>query len=285
MVLCTCSQVVCPGNSPKGGATANKEVDMGNKHIEFGKDIGLMAQVVARGLSLGIGHWELWEALSKHRPGLWSEVLQFIEQEASASFEPWPRKRSQQQLCREPDIETLDKAVRQGREYGFGKREWTLLAESPQIFRALVNYLMLAPPFSVELEVCYDQLPPYVGGYTPGYQAPKKNGFHMCEMSIYQATDEEGLSEVEACISQKGWRFGDQHEVYDFGQFTKRHIRPWALMGTNAVYAPGSISESQGYRHFPRLWMLRGNDELDPNGCVEAGGRLRADFRILIVKK
>ena len=69
---------MCPGNSPKGCATANKEVDM-SKHIKFGTDLGLIAEVARRGLSVGIGQWQFWEPLSKPQPGLWRAMTEFFD--------------------------------------------------------------------------------------------------------------------------------------------------------------------------------------------------------------
>lgn len=268
-----------------GCATANMEVDM-SRHIEFGKDLGLITEVVRRGLSVGIGSWEFWEWLSKPQPGLWAEMLQFLKfatPEYIGQKASWP-KGALKRHCREPDLDTLDNVVREGRNNGFEKREWQRLVEDIDFFRTLVEYLHLAPPFSKTVEVDYDHIPPYVNGFDPGFPRTVKKGRAQCEMSIYVPAEQTSFLDTESLIHQQGWRFADQHELYAFGQGTKKHIRPWALIDKAPIYGPGSRRQGGDLYTFPRLWTFRGNYKLSHFGSCPNLGKGLEDDNLLIVK-
>ncbi|OGG53214.1 hypothetical protein A2851_02795 [Candidatus Kaiserbacteria bacterium RIFCSPHIGHO2_01_FULL_53_29] len=264
------------------------EVDMSKKHVEFGKDLGLMAEVVRRGLSVGIGQWEFWEPLSKPQPGLWHAMIDFFGIPPHEYFdwcESWKSEKRQNHHHRAPDIDTLDAVVRYGRENGFTKENWQHLIMSASVFEALVDYLRLAPPFSVEVEVDYSHLPPYQGGYTPQYPLRRSHGVARLDMSIYVLADDRKIDANESRIRERGWRFADQQELYAFGQTTKQQVRPWAVMGVEPLYGPGSRTSDFGHYHFPRLWMLRGNDALDHYGCTSVASQSHNGLRTLIVKE
>ena len=276
-----------PGEWSQVCATANMEVDM-SKHIEFGKDLGLMAEVVRRGLSVGIGQWEFWEPLSKPQPGLWLAMQDFFNippHEYFAWCESWKSEKYRGHHHRAPDIDTLDVVVRFGRENGFTKQKWQHLINGASIFAALVDYLRLGPPFSVEVDVDYSRVPPYIGGYTPQYPLRRSNGTKRLNMSIYVLLDDSDIDENECRIRTHGWRFADQQELYAFGQTTKRQIRPWAMMGVEALFGLGSRTCGNGYYQFPRLWMLRNNEELDSHGCTSVVSKFHNGLRALIVKE
>jgi len=258
------------------------------KYFEFGKDLGLMTEVVRRGLSVGIGHWEFWEPLSRPQPGLWRAMHDFFEIPPDEYFtwcESWKSEKSRSHHHRAPDIDTLDRVVRFGRENGFTKQKWQHLINSASVFAALDDYLRLAPPFSVEVEVDYSHVPPYEGGYTPDYPLRRSKGAGRLEMSIHDLLDDSDVDENEHRIRTHGWRFADQQELYAFGQTTKRLVRPWAVMGVEALFGLGSRTRGNGYYQFPGLWMLRNNEELDPYGCASVVSKFHNGLRALIVKE
>ena len=183
-----------------------------------------------------------------------------------------------------PAIDTLDAVVRFGRENGFEKRRWQHLTNSASVFSALVDYLRLAPPFSVEVEVDYSLLPPYRGGYTPQYPLRRSRGTEWLAMSIHVLANDRTIDENNHCIEERGWRFADQQELYAFGQATKGQARPWAMMGVEPVFGLGSRTCGNGYYHFPRLRMVGNNDELEPHGCASVVSQFHNGQRALIVK-
>jgi hypothetical protein len=264
------------------------EVDMG-KHIEFGKDLGLIAEVVRRGLSIGIGHWEFWEALSKPQPGLWSEMLQF-EKYATPEYigqrGTWPRSVPKTHH-RAPDVDTLDQVVRQGRQHSFEKTEWQRLAEDGEFFSAMVEYLRLAPPFSTVIEVDYDHIPPYRDGYTPcGFPKTAKSGVLQREMSIYVPGERVSVLAIDTMLRQNDWGFADQNELYAFGQATKKNVRPWALVGVKPILGLGTCGDDRagGYMSFPKLWTMRGEYNLDLGACSVQEAGISDGDHLLVVK-
>lgn len=272
------------------------EVDM-SKYIEFGKDVGLMAEAVRRGLSVGIGHWEFWEWLSRPQPGLWSEMRQFMRfatPEYVGQWTEWQKDTSEvifrlsdKLHHRPPDIDTLDAVVRQSRENDFGAKEWQRLVESSELFRTLVAYLRIEAPFSIQVEVNYDDLPPYRHGFNPGFLSVDKSGrYRRREAGLYITTQDTDINNLSLYLNDRGWRFGDQHELYSFGQATKQQVRPWSIFGDVSIYALASRkSDRDGWCQFPRLWTLCGNDELDHSGsCVDQGKSLHAGNHLLVVK-
>jgi len=261
---------------------------MGNKHVHFGKDIGLMAEVVRRGLSVGIGNWEFWQPLSKSQPGLWKVMHDFFGVPPEQYFrwcESWKSERSKTHRLDGPDLDTLDAVVRFGRENVFGKKEWEHLTGSASVFAALVDYLRLAPPFAIPVTVDYSHIPPYMDDYTPDYPLRRSSGSACVHMSIHMLSDDKDIATHRSRIEERGWRFADQQEVYAFGQATRRCVRPWAIMGHEPLYALGSCRLGNGYYHFPRLWMLRGNSKLDPHGCAAVVSQFRNNMRAVIVNE
>lgn len=250
------------------------------KHVEFGKDLGLMAEVVRRGLSVGIGHWEFWEAFSgRPQPALWAAMHQFLNIPTEMYWrqrKSWPKGSTEHHL-HVPEIDAIDSAVREGRKNNFGKKEWQLLAENGLLFEALVEYLCLAPPFSTVVEVDYDQLPLYQDGYTPlgFFPDTEKKGVLQREMSIYVPRQRMEISRVEDLLYRNNWNFADQNELYAFGRRTKQHVRPWALIDEPPIYGLATQSDSQaGGITFPRLWTIHRNHKLDLGAYAwSEGGR------------
>ena len=169
-----------------------------SKHVEFGKDLSLMTQVARVGSSVDIDA-QFWDALSKRQPGLWNVIREFFNTPTSEYWKLLPlwRKEPAFRLRREPGFETIEQAVRNGREFGFGKPDWQLLAENPKLFKALVDYLNLAPPFTVEVEVDYDSKPKFIGSYGPPFfYSSGRSGLACRQMSIY--THSGGDTSVES---------------------------------------------------------------------------------------
>jgi hypothetical protein len=267
------------------------EVDMA-KHVEFGKDLGLIAQLVQRGCAAGIGHYEFWGPLNSSKT-LMMEVMSFLdnatpESVAQMAIEraPWLRRSAMSEPAREPDVQTLADVIRNARAFDIGKKQWQSLAENIELFRAMVEYLQFAPPFSVMVEVEYGTPPPYKHSHNPCFAATSRTGREQHEMSIYDVPSRGGtLAEVEMYVLGRGWRFADQNELYWFGQRTKKGIRPWALIGDVPIYGPGTMHSNDPVCYsFPRLWMLRGNEELDLSACVKLGQCSTGCGKILVVK-
>ena len=271
------------------------EVDM-SKHIEFGKDVGLMAEAVRRGLSVGIGHWEFWEWLSRPQPGLWSEMRQFIRfatPEYVGQWTEWQKDTSEvifrlsdRLHHRPPDIDTLDAVVRQSRENDFGAQKWQRLVESSELFRAMLAYLRVEAPYSTFVEVDYDNPPPYKGDFNPGFPSIGERGRQRREMGLYITTSSTNIIGLSVVLKDRGWRFGDQHELYAFGQATKQQVRPWALFDHLALYALASRKSDAEFCSFARLWAISGNSELDHYGGTSSnhGEHLDEGRHLLVVK-
>ena len=279
------------GIDPKRVCYRQQEVAMsGTKRVEFGKDLGLMLQVVKSGLCVSIGYWEFWGPFSRqHQLGLWTEALHFLKERGNL-IDPWLKSTSLRHIG-EPNLDTLDKVVREGRRHRFEKPEWTLLAEDPGIFEGLVDYLAVIAPFTVDVEVDYDREPPYSTGNGGAelFGPPSRSGKQRHLMSIYvhSGGDSVKLPDLDARLKEEGWRFAEQHELYAFGQATRQKIRPWALHRSNNIEAFGNIVDTSApdfIRH-PKLWRERGAEwfALDASGFIPGGG-VADDEHLLIVK-
>lgn len=265
---------------------------MAKKFVEFGKDLALMAQVMQRGCSVGIGKWEFWCPLNTSKT-LMAAAASFLDRasperiaQLAVERAPWVVYEPQPpHIVPEPDVQTLADVVHKARWFNIGKREWQSLAENIELFKSLHEYLRLAPPFSIDVEVDYDADPPYKDGLMPLFAKSTRKGVSTRSMSIYPVRfDTQDLYAVEAYVRERGWSFANQNELYAFGQRTKESIRPWQLIGDVPIFGPGTRKEKDGYISFPRLWMLRGNECLDLGGCCVPSRGADGFRRIVIVK-
>ncbi len=219
------------------------------KHVDFGKDLNVMAEVVRRGLSIGIGHYQLWDALSKPGSGLWQAVLQYYAEATPQHIvDSVSWKTAARQHCCAPDLDTLDAVVREGRQHGFGKVEWQRLVESASFFMALFDYLKVAPPFHVDVVVDYRLVPVLA----PVPLVVKEELLKLVDpvarslpMAIYEVEHERiACSDIGRMFGTLGHRFANFRELAAFGRWTTQSVRPWAMFGNRSVMAPGSMPYS-----------------------------------------
>lgn len=272
-------------------ATGNKEVGM-SRSVVFGKDLGLMAQVMLTGLSVGVGKHQLWEPLSEDKPGLWDEVRKFLATPSLMEIRGWrsPEAASKDH-CVEPEVRCLDQAVRNGRTHKIGKREWTMLAENSALFRALVDYLVLSPPFSVKVPVDYLSSPVYRSGSGEFFPSITERGWTVRELEMcihtHHHTSAVPIGVVEKEVEEQGWRFADQSELHAFGLHTQHNARPWALCSKVDVSGLGTLgTQEYKWQYWPIICANRTLHELEAGGTATKQGVPYVDIgeHLLIVR-
>lgn len=230
------------------------------KHVEFGKDLAVMNELVRSGLRIGVGDAEFWAPLSKPQPALWSFVRLFIKSRSPMQLrEPWwPRAGAGDRRLDIPTLDTIDQVVRQGRQEDFGDREWKSLLESRELFRGLVAHLHLSAPYGDLIEVDYDSEPGWDGKPFEFDidSAVDLHGRRTVLVSTYAPAGECALETEDLRLRLKGWRFANAHELYAFGVDTRSNVRPWA-MNDGPIYGPGTRVKNEQAQmwQFPRLWF------------------------------
>ncbi len=218
-----------------------------SKNGLFGKEIGLIEQVIDTGRRIGAG-WGFWESLGS--PLLCQELGDFLRDtdlEELVKQHGYLEGMFDEQDSRPEafyNFSTLCHVVAVAAQNGIGKEEWAKLAHSAVLFRAALRFLHVSHPYGIEFPVPYNSKLLFHPFIRPEEEMlkPARHGIGMVKAAIFPVTAAyAGLRDMESCVMKPyGYQPADAYELSAFARVTLHHARPWAIVGTNHLIATGT---------------------------------------------